>query len=62
MTHINKTDSAMDHAHPDRDRCQCQNERSQHKNKDQAMKMLKTKLYLLKQHLELSDIRGDVWR
>ena len=39
------------------------NERSQHKNKDQAMKMLKTKLYLLKQqqHLEkLSDIRGDV--
>ena len=36
---------------------------AQHKNKDQAMKMLKTKLYLLKQqqHLEkLSDIRGDV--
>ena len=62
--HINKTDSAIRITHiPTGIVVQCQNERPQHKNKDQAMKMLKTKLYLLKeqQHLEkLSDIRGDV--
>ena len=62
--HINKTDSAIRITHiPTGIVVQCQNERSQHKNKDQALKMLKTKLFLLKeqQHLEkLSDIRGDV--
>ena len=62
--HINKTSSAIRITHlPTGIVVQCQNERSQHKNKDQAMKMLKTKLYLLKQqqHAEkLSDIRGDV--
>ena len=62
--HINKTDSAVRITHiPTGVVVQCQNERSQHKNKDRAMKMLASKLYVIKQqeHLErISDIRGEL--
>ncbi|MFQ9933537.1 MAG: peptide chain release factor 2 [Lachnospiraceae bacterium] len=62
--HINKTSSAVRITHlPTNIVVQCQNERSQHKNKDRAMKMLKAKLYMLKQQEnaeKLSGIRGEV--
>lgn len=62
--HINKTSSAVRITHiPTGVVVQCQNERSQHSNKDRAMKMLMSKLYLIKQqeHLDrISDIRGEI--
>ena len=62
--HVNKTESAIRITHiPTGVMVQCQNERSQHSNKDKAMKMLMSKLYLIKKQENLdkiSDIRGEV--
>lgn len=62
--HVNKTESAIRITHiPTGIVVQCQNERSQHKNKDIAMKMLKSKLFELRQEEQLAklqDIRGEV--
>ena len=61
--HVNKTDSAIRITHiPSGIVTQCQTQRSQHKNKEQALKVLKSKLFQLeveKQMLNKKELEGE---
>ena len=61
--HINKTDSAVRLVHkPTGIVATCQNGRSQHENREEAMRVLKSRLYQLeieKQEKKLAQIKGE---
>ena len=58
--HINKTESAIRILHkPTGIVVECQDERSQYKNKDKALKILKAKLYDMKQREQNDKIAGE---
>jgi len=65
--HVNKTDSAVRITHlPTNTVVTCQTERSQHRNRDTALKILKSRLYALRQDEErrkrqvIEDAKGEI--